>query len=67
MGEVGDRTHVAWRFRLHPTPRGDDSWHVIEQQAYLQVGERIGAMDLLCTGFRPDAGRDPVNHTSERV
>jgi hypothetical protein len=82
VGEVGGRTHVAWRFRLRPTPRGDDSWHVIEQQAYLRAGERIDAMDLLCSGFRPDAHsrpsatwqartaageRDTVNHTLERA
>lgn len=54
VGEVGGRMYVAWRFRLHPTPKGDDRWHVIEQQAYLQAAERIGAMDLLCSGFRPD-------------
>lgn len=65
---LGDRLHVAWRFRQHPTPRGDDSWHVIEQQAYLQAGERIHAMDLLCSGFRPDT-RPPAkaHHLTERV
>jgi hypothetical protein len=65
VGQVGDRTHIAWRFRLHPTPRGDDSWHVIEQQAYLRVGQRIDAVDLLCSGFRPDAERAMVNDTIE--
>ena len=35
-------------------PRGDDGWHVIEQQAYLRAGERIDALDLLCSGFMPD-------------
>src|SRR5689334_953866 len=29
IGEVGGRLHVAWRLRLHPTPWGDDAWHVI--------------------------------------
>jgi hypothetical protein len=55
VGEVGGRMHVAWRLRLRPTPWGDDTWHVIEQQAYLRAGERIDAIDLLCSGFRPDA------------
>lgn len=57
VGEVGGRLHVAWRLRLRPTPWGDDAWHVIEQQAYLHAGERIGAIDLLCSGFQPDDRR----------
>jgi hypothetical protein len=55
VGEVGDRLHVAWRLRLRPTPWGDEAWHVIEQQAYLRAGERIDAIDLLCSGFQPDS------------
>jgi hypothetical protein len=54
VGEVGGRVHVAWRLRLRPTPSGDEAWHVIEQQAYLRAGERIDAIDLLCSGFQPD-------------
>jgi hypothetical protein len=54
VGEVGDRLHLAWRLRLRPTPRGGDEWHIIEQQAYLRAGERIDAIDLLCSGFMPD-------------
>jgi hypothetical protein len=55
VGEVGGRVHVSWRLRLHPTPWGDDSWHVIEQQAYLRAGQQIESIDLLCSGFQPDA------------
>ena len=54
VGEVGNRLHLAWRLRLRPTPWGDDDWHIIEQQAYLRAGERIDALDLLCSGFMPD-------------
>jgi hypothetical protein len=54
VGEVGNRLHLAWRLRLRPAPWGDDDWHVIEQQAYLRAGERIDAIDLLCSGFMPD-------------
>lgn len=54
VGEVGGRMHVAWRLRMHPTPWGDDRWHVIEQQAYLHAGDRIDAIDLICSGFQPD-------------
>jgi hypothetical protein len=55
VGEVGGRLHVAWRLRLHPTPWGDDAWHVIEQQTYLRASERIDHIDLLCSGFQPEA------------
>ncbi|MHB1067841.1 MAG: nuclear transport factor 2 family protein [Candidatus Nanopelagicales bacterium] len=54
VGEVGGRVHVSWRLRMRPTPWGDDSWHVIEQQAYLRAGKRIDSIDLLCSGFQPD-------------
>lgn len=54
VGEVGGRMHVAWRLRMHPTPWGDDTWHVIEQQAYLHADERIDAIDLICSGFQPE-------------
>jgi hypothetical protein len=54
VGEIGGRLHVSWRLHLHPTPWGDDAWHVIEQQAYLQASKRIDAIDLLCSGFHPD-------------
>jgi hypothetical protein len=57
VGEIGGRLHVSWRFRLHPTPWGDDAWHVIEQHAFLHAGERIEAIDLLCSGFHPDDRR----------
>jgi hypothetical protein len=55
VGEVGGRVHVSWRLRMHPTPWGDDTWHVIEQQAYLRANQQIEAIDLLCSGFQPDA------------
>jgi hypothetical protein len=54
VGEVGGRMHVSWRLRMHPTPWGDDAWHVIEQQAYVEAGARIDSIDLLCSGFQPD-------------
>ena len=54
VDEVGGRPHVTWRLRMHPTPWGDDAWHIIEQQAYLHAGERIASIDLLCSGFQPD-------------
>jgi len=55
VGDVGSRLHAAWRLRVHPTPRGDDRWHVIEQQVYVHAEDRIEALDLLCSGFQPEA------------
>ena len=54
VGDVGTRLHASWRLRVHPTPRGDDRWHVIEQQVYAHAGERISSLDLLCSGFIPE-------------
>lgn len=54
VGAVGSRLHVAWRLRVRPTPMGGADWHVIEQQAYVLAGDRIDALDLLCSGFMPD-------------
>jgi TusA-related sulfurtransferase len=55
---LADRISVRYRFRLHDQER----WEVIEQQTYLDMdGElRITAMDLLCSGFRPIGGEDPM-------
>jgi len=55
VGDVGSRLHASWRIRVRPTPRGDDRWHVIEQQAYADATDRITALDLLCSGFIPDS------------
>lgn len=64
VGEVGGRLHVAWRLRLRPTPWGDDTWHVIEQQAYLQTDEHISAIDLLSSGFQPDSQHTPTERAA---
>ena len=51
--EVGDRLHVFYRLRVK---RPGDPWKVIEQHLFcaLDAG-RIIALDLVCSGFRPDA------------
>lgn len=55
VGEVGGRLHLSWRLRVRPAPFDiGDGWHVIEQQAYADATETIEALDLLCSGFRPD-------------
>jgi SnoaL-like domain len=51
--EVGDRLHVSYRLRVK---RPGDPWKVIEQHLFCALDEgRITALDLLCSGFRPDA------------
>jgi SnoaL-like domain len=50
--EVGDRLHVFYRFRVK---RPGDPWKVIEQHLFCALDEgRITALDLVCSGFRPD-------------
>ncbi|HUF02311.1 MAG TPA: nuclear transport factor 2 family protein [Gaiellaceae bacterium] len=51
--EVGDRLHVFYRLRVK---RPGDPWKVIEQHLFCALDEgRITALDLVCSGFRPDA------------
>lgn len=58
VGEVGGRLHLSWRVRVRPAPFGiGDGWHVIEQQAYVDAGDTIRSLDLLCSGFQPEDGR----------
>lgn len=50
LEEVGGRTHVAYRFRLHDA----GGWSLIEQHAYLEIeNDRIRTIDLVCSGFQP--------------
>lgn len=47
-----DRLHICYRIRLIK----DGLLQSIEQQAYCEVtGGRISVMNLLCSGFRPEA------------
>lgn len=51
--QVGGRTLLRWRFRLS---RDGRSTEVIEQLAFADVGSAgIHRLDLLCSGFLPDA------------
>ena len=49
---IADRTSVRYRVRL----RENGGWEVVEQQQFIDMDEagRIAAIDLLCSGFRPD-------------
>jgi ketosteroid isomerase-like protein len=55
IGEVGGRLHLHWRLRLQAERLGP-GWFTVEQQAYADAGAggRIGRLDLLCTGYRPE-------------
>ena len=48
---VQDRLHISYRFRAH-----EDQWYLVEQHAYCVMEEGlIKQLDLLCSGFRPEA------------
>ena len=50
--EIGDRLHVFYRLRVK---RRDDPWAVIEQHLICSSDDgRIAALDLVCSGFRPE-------------
>lgn len=50
---VADRVRVSWKFRLRWG--GEGFSRIIEQQGYAKVVDgRVGVLDLLCSGFRPE-------------
>jgi hypothetical protein len=52
---VADRLHVFYRLRVEEPPA---TWKLVEQHLVCTIdAERIAALDLLCTGFRPDPDR----------
>jgi hypothetical protein len=59
VGEVGGRLHLHWRMRLRAERLGA-GWFTVEQQVYADTDDsgRIAGLDLLCTGYRPEGGRD---------
>ena len=49
---VADRLHVSYRLRVR---RSGDLWNVVEQHLLCaHDGVRITALDLVCSGFRPE-------------
>ncbi len=49
--QIADRLHIAYRIRL----REKQDWQLVEQQVYCAAHSGlIDAMQLLCSGFRPD-------------
>jgi TusA-related sulfurtransferase len=61
-GEVAGRLECVYRVRLHDA----HGWRLIEQHLMLDIDthQRIAAIDLLCSGFRPIATAEPggVHH-----
>jgi hypothetical protein len=59
VGEVGGRLHLHWRLRMRAGRLGR-GWFTVEQQSYADTGKdgRIAQLDLLCTGYRAEAGDD---------
>ena len=57
VGAVGGRLSLRWRLRLQAERLGA-GWFIVEQQAYADTGGdgRFAQIDLLCTGYRPEAG-----------
>jgi len=56
VGDVAGRLHLHWRLRLRAERLGN-GWFTVEQQAYADAAAdgRIVRLDLLCTGYRPEA------------
>ena len=50
VGEVGPRLYLRWRLDL-TAPESSGPSHSVEQHVFADGGERIGALDLLCSGF----------------
>ncbi len=49
--EIGDRVRIRYRFRGRDPEKG---WQLNEHTGYAKVeGERIAALNVTCTGFRP--------------
>jgi hypothetical protein len=62
--ELSDRLHVFYRLRVK---RPGDNWKVIEQHLFCALDDgHITALDLVCSGFRPDVAGASSRLVSER-
>jgi hypothetical protein len=53
---LSDRLHLSYRLRVK---RPGDPWTVIEQHLFCTLDNgHITALDLVCSGFRPDAASE---------
>ncbi|HEY1842375.1 MAG TPA: nuclear transport factor 2 family protein [Mycobacterium sp.] len=53
IGQLGDRLYLRWRVRMQ-APGSPEAGRVVEQHAFATGGERIHALDLLCSGFHTE-------------
>jgi hypothetical protein len=50
--QVGDRTSISYRLRVHE----DGRWYSVAQRAFCECADgKIKTMDFLCSGFRPES------------
>jgi hypothetical protein len=52
IGQVGPRLYLRWQVRTGSVGV-HSSFRLVEQHAFATTGERIEALDLLCSGFTP--------------
>jgi len=55
IGAIGGRLHLSWRLRVRSARADHRGWDVVEQQAYADTSDCIETLDLLCSGFHPEA------------
>jgi 2-isopropylmalate synthase len=54
--DMQKRLSITYRLRVH-----EDQWYIVEQRAYCDVNDgRVERIDLLCSGFIPEAPTDTV-------
>lgn len=59
---IGDRLHVFYRVRVK---KPGDPWKLVEQHLFCACDNgRIRALDLVCSGFRPDSERSHFRRKS---
>jgi hypothetical protein len=53
---VGDRLHVSYRLRVKDA---GEPWRIVEQHLFCTIDASwITALDLVCSGFRPEQAAD---------
>lgn len=58
VGEVGGRLHLSWRLRVSPAPSASAQGGTSSSsRPYADGGDSIEHLDLLCSGFQPEAQR----------
>jgi hypothetical protein len=57
VGLIGPRLSLRWRARLQAERLGP-GWHVVEQEAYAEIGDhdQIERLSLVCSGYLAESG-----------